>query len=105
MGEFTGRQRCVEAKTIHGHETREARTERSLDSERLAVLEVVGHELGLMGGTRTRGIKLHKMGQVLMELQEAVRRLRLKMPHDEDVWNRISKPGQPIPAAYNLSAA
>ena len=32
-----GRQRCAEAKTIHGRETREARTERSLASARLAV--------------------------------------------------------------------
>ena len=72
-----GRQRCAEAKTIHGRETREARTERSLSSARLAVLEEVGHELGFMGGTRTRGIKPHKMNQVLPELQEVVRRQRL----------------------------
>ena len=77
-----GRQRCVEAKTIHGRETREARSERSLASARLAVLEQAGHELGFMGGTRTRGIKPQKMGQVLPELQEAVRRLRLKMTYE-----------------------
>jgi hypothetical protein len=71
-----GRQRCAQAKTIHGRETREARSERSLASARLAVLEQAGHELGFMGGTRTRGIKPHKMSQVLPELQEAVRRLR-----------------------------
>ena len=71
-----GRQRCAEAKTIHGRETREARTESSLASARLAVLEQAGHELGFMGGTRTRGIKPHKMSQVLPELQEAVRRLQ-----------------------------
>jgi len=70
-----GRKRCAAAKTIHGRETREARTERSLASARLAVLEAVGHELGFMGGTKTRGIKPHKMGQVLPELQEAVRRI------------------------------
>ena len=34
-----GRKRCAAAKTIHGRETREARTERSLASARLAVLE------------------------------------------------------------------
>ena len=73
-----GRKRCAEAKTIHGSETREARNERSLASARLAVLEQAGHELGFMGGTRTRGIKPHKMGQVFPELQEAMRRLRLK---------------------------
>ena len=78
-----GRQRCAEAKTIHGRETREARTERSQASARLAVLEAVGHKLGFMGGTRTRGIKPHKMGKVLPELQEAVRRLRIKMPREK----------------------
>ena len=71
-----GRQRCAKAKTIHGRDTREARTERSLGSARLAVLEQAGHELGFMGGTRTRGIKPHMMGQVLPELQAAIRRLR-----------------------------
>jgi len=84
-----GRQRCAQAKTIHGHETREARNERSLASARLAVLEAVGHKLGFMGGTRTRGIKPHKMSQALPELQEAVRRLRLKMPREKDIRNRI----------------
>jgi hypothetical protein len=34
-----GRQRCAEAKTIHGRETREARNERSLGSARLVILE------------------------------------------------------------------
>jgi hypothetical protein len=71
-----GRQRCAQAKTIHGRETRKARTERSLASARLAVLEQAGHELGFIGGTRTRGIKPNKMGQVLPELQAAIRRLR-----------------------------
>ena len=71
-----GRLRSAKAKTIHGRETREARTERSLASARLAVLEQAGHELGFMGGTRTRGSKPHKMGQVLPELQAAIRRLR-----------------------------
>ena len=71
-----GRLRSAKAKTIHGRETREARTERSLASARLAVFEQAGHELGFMGGTRTRGIKPHKMGQVLPELQAAIRRLR-----------------------------
>lgn len=73
-----GRQRCAEAKTIHGRETREVRSERSLASARLAVLEAVGHELGFMRGTRTRGVKPHKKGQVLPELQESVRRIRIK---------------------------
>ena len=89
-----GRQRCAEAKTIHGRETRAARTERSLSSARLAVLEQAGHELGFMGGTRTRGIKPHKMGQVFPELQEAVRRLRFKDPISKLSEIEIKKFGQ-----------
>lgn len=68
-----GRQRCVEAKTIHGRETREARTERSLASARLAVLEAVGHTLGFMNGTRTRGRRPDRMGEAYPELQALVK--------------------------------
>ena len=78
-----GKLRARTANLKHGRETREARTERSLASARLAALEAVGHKLGFMGGTRTRGIKPHKMGKVLPELQEAVRRLRIKMPREK----------------------
>jgi hypothetical protein len=63
-----GRQRSAKAKTIHGRETREARTERSLASARLAVLEAAGHRLGFMKGTRTRGQKPQKMGEVLQQM-------------------------------------
>jgi hypothetical protein len=52
-----GRQRCAEAKTIHGRETREARTERSLGSARLALLETIGFSIELFKGNRTRGRK------------------------------------------------
>ena len=71
-----GRQRCAEAKTIHGRETREARTERSLASARLALLESVGFEFGIIGGLRSRGPKPHRMAQVLPELHALVRHLR-----------------------------
>ena len=64
-----GRQRCAEAKTIHGRETREARTERSLGSARLAVLEAVGFSIGLMSGGRTRGVKPNRMAGAYPELQ------------------------------------
>jgi len=64
-----GRQRCAEAKTIHGRETREARTDRSLASARLAVLEDAGHELGFMVGTRTRGRKPDRMAEAYPELK------------------------------------
>jgi len=73
-----GRQRCAEAKTIHGNETRKAREERSLTSAKLTLLESVGFELGFMTGTRTRGPKPLLIGEVLTELTTLVRRLRIK---------------------------
>lgn len=63
-----GRQLCAQAKTIHGRETREARTKRSLASARLAVLEAVGHQLGYMNGNRTRGRKPDRMAEAYPEL-------------------------------------
>jgi hypothetical protein len=71
-----GRQRCAQAKTIHGHETREARNERSLAAARLAILDAVGHKLGFMNGTRTRGRKPNRMVEAYPELQKSVRRLQ-----------------------------
>lgn len=64
-----GRQRCAEAKTIHGRETREARTERSLASARLAVLEEIGFSIGLMSGGRTRGRRPDRMAEAYPELR------------------------------------
>jgi hypothetical protein len=64
-----GRQRCAKAKTIHGRETRETRTERSLGSARLAVLEAVGFSIGLMSGGRTRGRRPDRMAEAYPELQ------------------------------------
>jgi hypothetical protein len=52
-----GRKRCADAKTIHGNETRKARTERALGMRRLRALEDLGHALGLMQGARTPGRK------------------------------------------------
>ena len=52
-----GRQRCAEAKTIHGNETRKARADRSEAMRRLRLLEELGHLLGIMSGPRTRGRK------------------------------------------------
>ena len=65
----TGRQRCSEAKTIHGRETREARNQRSLGLARIAVLREVGFALGFMSGHRTRGRKPIQMGNVLQEMK------------------------------------
>jgi hypothetical protein len=67
-----GRQRCAKAKTIHGRETREARTERSLGSARLAVLEAVGFSIGLMSGGRARGRRPDRMTEDYPELQAAL---------------------------------
>lgn len=59
MGPLTdqGRQRCAEAKTIHGYETRKARAERAEGMRRLRALEELGHALGIMSGPRTTGRK------------------------------------------------
>ena len=64
-----GRMRCAAAKTIHGRETREVRSERSLASARLAVLEAVGFGIGLLKGTRTRGRRPDRMDEAYPELQ------------------------------------
>jgi len=71
-----GRLRCGEVKIIHGRETRTIRAERSQASARLSVLEQVGFEIGLMAGSRTRGRKPSKMGDVYPELQAALRLIR-----------------------------
>ena len=69
-----GRKRSAEAKTVHGRETREARAERSLDSARMAVLEAVGFSIGLISGSRTRGRRSDRMGDVYPELQVLLKR-------------------------------
>jgi len=76
-----GRQRCAEARTIHGRETREVRTQRSLASARLAVLEAVGHTLGFMNGARTRGRQPNRMAEAYPELQEILKKcLKARKP-------------------------
>ena len=52
-----GRLRCAEAKTIHGYETRKARSERADAMRRLRTLEDLGHALGIMHGPRMPGRK------------------------------------------------
>ena len=74
-----GKLRVRTANIKHGRETREARTERSLASARLAVLEAVGHKLGFMNGTRTRGRKPDRMAEAYPELQ-AILKARIKDP-------------------------
>jgi hypothetical protein len=48
------------------------RMERSIASAKLALLESVGFEFGIMGGLKSRGPKPHKMAQVLPELYALV---------------------------------
>ena len=48
-----GLRRCAVAKTIHGFETRQARTERALGKRRLRELEDLGHLLGIVRGLKT----------------------------------------------------
>jgi len=73
-----GRQRCAEARLVHGQETTSMRIERRLASARLAVLEMAGHALGFMQGTRTRGRKPALMGEVEPELNQVVRAVLLR---------------------------
>jgi len=54
------------------------RIERRLASARLAVLEMAGHALGFMQGTRTRGRKPALMGEVEPELNQVVRAVLLR---------------------------
>ena len=55
-----GRQRCAEARTVHGFETRKARAERAEGMRRLRALEDLGHALGIMSGPRIPGRKPYK---------------------------------------------
>ena len=73
---MAGKCCCDEAKTIHSREAREALTERSLASARLAVLESVGFSIGLMSGGRTRGRRPDRIAEAYPELQALVSRLR-----------------------------
>ena len=73
-----GRQRCAEARLVHGQETARNRKNRSLANARLAVLEWAGHSLQIMHGPRTRGPKPVSMDEVELELQQAVCQILLR---------------------------
>jgi len=70
-----GRQRCAQARTVHGQETTSMRIERSLAIARLAILEEIGHSLNMMTGPRTRGRKPDRMGEAYPELQALYQKL------------------------------
>ena len=77
-----GRDRIAAAKTTHGMETRNARTDRSLASARLAVLESVGFALNMLTGTRTRGRKPNRIAEAYPALQESLRQMVLTQKPD-----------------------
>ncbi len=52
-----GRQRCAEAKTVHGREKRAIRKTRQASLIRLAGLEALGRAKGFITGPKTRGPK------------------------------------------------
>ena len=72
-----GRLRSAKARTTHGNETRNARSERSLGSARLALLESVGTALNMFTGSRTRGPKPTRMAEAYPELQAAISQIVL----------------------------
>ena len=80
-----GHAKCAAAKTIHGNETRKARSERSLGSARLAVLESVGMALNMLTGSRTPGPKPTRMAEAYPELQAAIRQIVLIALHKHHI--------------------
>jgi hypothetical protein len=52
-----GRNRIAQSNTVHSHETRKARSDRSIGMARLAELEELGCAIGLLTGPRSRGPK------------------------------------------------
>jgi hypothetical protein len=64
-----GRQRCSDARLLHGRDTISMRTERALSSARLAVLEEIGFALGMLSGSRTRGRRPKRVIDAYLELQ------------------------------------
>jgi len=52
-----GRQRCAEARTVHGRETRAIRKESQEASVRLRELEELARAIGMIRGPKTRGRK------------------------------------------------
>lgn len=50
-----GRQRCAEARTLHGQSTRAARAALSAELAELALLEELARQVGMISGPRSRG--------------------------------------------------
>lgn len=73
-----GKKRCAAARTVHGQDTIAMRQERSLGSARVAVLELIGFAIGLLKGTKTRGRRPDRMGEVYPELQAMFQKMVLE---------------------------
>lgn len=52
-----GRQKCAEARTTHGRDTKKMRSIRHQDILLIAKLESLGFQSGILVGTRSRGPK------------------------------------------------
>ena len=63
-----GRQRCANAKYVHGTETTSLRNQRSLASARLATLEAIGRTLKMISGSQTVGRKPDRAALACPEL-------------------------------------
>ena len=70
-----GRQRCAQARKVHGRDTTALRLQRSLASARLAVLESVGFGIGLMTGARTPGRRPKRIAEAYPGLKSAAQML------------------------------
>jgi hypothetical protein len=73
-----GRLRCAQARTTHGEQTTSMRTDRSLATARLALLEEIGHGIKMMSGPRTRGRKPARMWEAYPELQALYQKMLIE---------------------------
>lgn len=73
-----GKKSCAAARTVHGQDTIAMRQERSLGSARVAVLESIGFAIGLLRGSKTRGRRPDRMGEVYPELQALFQKMVLE---------------------------
>jgi len=73
-----GKRKCAAVRTVHGWETTAMRQERSLGTARVAVLESIGFAIGLLKGTKTRGRRPDRMGEVYPELQAMFQKMVLE---------------------------
>ena len=73
-----GKRKCAAVRTVHGHDTIAMRQERSLGSARLAVLESIGFDIGLLRVTKTRGRRPDRMAEAYPELQAMFQKMVLE---------------------------